>query len=83
MEIVRQLKPKGIIVIPSDLRQQLNLNDYDKLTFNKEGNKITIEKKQEDKMKFLEEFFTIARTKGKDITLEELKKIEDESYDLP
>lgn len=83
MEIVRQLKPKGIIVIPSDLRQQLNLNDYDKLSFNKEGNKITIEKKQEDKMKFLKEFFTIARTKGKDITLEELKKIEDESYDLP
>lgn len=83
MEIVRQLKPKGIIVIPSDLRQQLNLNDYDKLSFNKEGNKITIEKKQEDKMKFLEEFFTIARTKGKDITLKELKKIEDESYDLP
>ena len=39
--------------------------------------------KKKDSKRILEEFFTIARTKGKDITLEELKKIEDESYDLP
>jgi len=39
--------------------------------------------KEEEIKKFLEEFFTIARTKGKDITLKEIRKIEDESYDLP
>jgi len=30
----------------------------------------------------LEQFFVYARTKNKDITLKEIKKIEKESYDL-
>lgn len=83
MELIRELKPKGIIVIPNDLRQQLQLKEYDKLSFRKEGDTLVIKKKEEDVGKFLDDFFTIARTKGKDITLEEIKKIEDESYDLP
>jgi hypothetical protein len=37
---------------------------------------------QEENDDAIEEFFTITRTEGKDLTLKDLKKIEDESYDL-
>ena len=38
---------------------------------------------QKSEKEYLKEFFTLARTKGKDITLEDIKRIEEESYDIP
>ena len=82
MELIRQLKQKGIIVIPHDIRKQVNLQEGDSISFKIEGEKIIIEKKEQDVQKFLKHFLRY-RKKGKSLTLEELKKIEDESYDLP
>jgi len=73
---------KGQIVIPIDARRQFNLSKGKMVQIEITNEDIRI-KPEQDKMKLLEEFFVQARTKGKDITLEELKKIEDESYDLP
>lgn len=82
MIIKRLIGEKGQIVIPIDIRRQFNLNKGK--TVQIEVTKVDIRiKPEEDKMKLLEEFFIQKKTKGKDITLEELKKIEDESYDLP
>jgi len=83
MELIRQLKHKGIVVIPQDIRVQANLKEGDSISFSIVDGKIIIKKYKRDDKKFLDLFFNISRTKGKDLTLEELKKIEDENYDLP
>jgi len=81
MEIIRQLKHKGIVVIPQDIRKQIKLQEGDSLSFKTEGDKIIIEKKKQDVAEFLRHFLRY-RKKGKSMTLEELRKIEEESYDL-
>lgn len=83
MEIVREIGKKGQVVIPKDLRVILNIKEKDKILFSVKDNEVTIKKEERDVEGFLKEFFSIARTKGKSLTLKELKKIEDESYDLP
>ena len=40
-------------------------------------------KNEEEAEKFMKEFTKYAGLIGKDLTLKDLKKIEDESYDLP
>ena len=82
MEIIRQLKHKGIIVIPRDIRKQVNLEEGDMISFKTESDKIIIEKKKHDVQKFLKHFLRY-RQKGRSMRLRELKKIEEESYDLP
>lgn len=81
MEIIRQLKPKGIIVIPNDIRKQINLKEGDEISFKTEGERIIIERKKRDAKQFLAHFLRYQK-KGKSMTLKELKKIEEESYDL-
>lgn len=81
MEIIRQLKPKGIIVIPKDVRKQINLEEGDSISFKTEGDKIIIEKKKKDIKEFMKHFLRYQK-KGKSPTLNELKRIEEESYDL-
>ena len=83
MEIIREIGKKGQVVIPKDIREMLRIKDNDKIIFKVKESEVIIKRKDENVDKFLEEFFTIARTKGKDLTLKDLKKIEDESYDLP
>ena len=81
MEITRQLGDKGQIVIPKDVRAMLKVKENQEITFVIENNEVKLKKKQtaEEWMKH----FLRYRKKGKSMTLEELKKIEDESYDLP
>ena len=81
MEIIRQLKPKGIIVIPRDIRRQIYLEEGDFISFKTEGEKIIIEKKKSDVKAFLKHFLRYQKN-GKTMTLAELKKIEEESYDI-
>ncbi len=81
MEIIRQLKHKGIIVIPMDIRRQINLEEGDAVSFKTEGEKIIIEKKKHDVEAFLNHFLRY-RKRGKSMRLKELKRIEEESYDL-
>ena len=81
MEIIRQLKPKGIIVIPRDIRKHINLEEGDEISFKTEGEKIIIEKKKRDVKAFLKHFLRY-RKKGKSMTLKELKELEEESDDV-
>jgi bifunctional DNA-binding transcriptional regulator/antitoxin component of YhaV-PrlF toxin-antitoxin module len=88
MRFVRQIGEKGQVVIPKDIRGLLGVRPRQKIVFEiaefgKKNQEIKIKAQKSDVDKDIEEFFTIARTKGKDLTSEELKKIEDESYDLP
>jgi len=82
MIIKRLIGEKGQIVIPIDARKQFNLNKGKTVQIEITKEDIRI-KPEQDKMRLLKEFFVQAKTKSKDITLKELKKIEDESYDLP
>ncbi len=81
MIIRRQLSEKGQVVIPKDIRNMLRLTEGDEVVFEIINNEVKI-KKEEEIEKFLNKFFNIARLK-KGPTLKDLKKIEEESYDLP
>jgi len=81
MIITRQIGEKGQVVIPRDIRIMLNLQAGSNVIFEVEKQEVRLKKKKDEK-KILEEFFTIARN-GKDITLEDIKRIEEKSYDLP
>ncbi len=81
MIIKRQLGEKGQVVIPKDIRDALGLREGGEVIFEVVNNEVKI-KKEEKIEEFLQEFFSIARLK-KNLTLVDLKKIEEESYDLP
>lgn len=72
---------KGQVVIPRDIREILGVREGEEIVFEVVGDEVKIKKKEEIE-KFLKEFFSIARLK-KDLTIRDLKKIEEESYDLP
>ena len=82
MILNRTIGEKGQIVIPIDVRKQFNLQKGKKIIIEVTKEEIRI-RPEASKEELLEQFFVQARTKGKDITLKELKKIEEESYDLP
>ncbi|HLC31228.1 MAG TPA: AbrB/MazE/SpoVT family DNA-binding domain-containing protein [Candidatus Nanoarchaeia archaeon] len=82
MQFERELKPKGIVIIPKDVRENLNLQEKDKILITVKDNKLIIEKKKQDGKEWLKHFLRY-RLKGKSPTREELDKIFEESYDLP
>lgn len=82
MIIKRPIGEKGQVVIPKDIRKLLNLKKGEEVVFEVKDDEVNL-KKDKDPKEFLEKFFTIARTRGKDLTFKDLRKIEEESYDLP
>ncbi|MEK6850202.1 MAG: AbrB/MazE/SpoVT family DNA-binding domain-containing protein [Nanoarchaeota archaeon] len=81
MEIVREIGEKGQVVIPIDIRRLLSLNPKSKVIFKVENNEVKI-KSQRSPKEWLDAFLKY-RKKGREFTLRELKRIEEESYDLP
>ncbi|MBS3090961.1 AbrB/MazE/SpoVT family DNA-binding domain-containing protein [Candidatus Pacearchaeota archaeon] len=81
MRFVREIGEKGQVVIPRDIRDLLGVRPKQKIVFEVENEEVKI-KQEEDAEKFLKEFFSLPKLK-KPLTLKDLKKIEDESYDLP
>jgi AbrB family looped-hinge helix DNA binding protein len=81
MIIKREMGEKGQVVIPKDIRDYLKLRKGSKIVFEIINEEVKI-KSEEDVNEFLKRFFSLGRMK-KRLTLDELKEIEDESYDLP
>ncbi len=81
MIIRREIGEKGQVVIPKDIREFLKIRSGSNVIFEIEKNEVKL-KPEENINEFLEEFFTIARTKGKNLTLKDIRKLEEESYDL-
>ncbi len=81
MELIREMKPKGIIVIPKDIREQMRIKDRDKVALSVRDGEIII-RKQQNPEEWLKSFLKY-RKKGKSMTLKDIKRYEEESYDLP
>jgi len=81
MELIRELKPKGIFVIPKDIREQAKFKERDKLAVSFRDGEVII-RKQQNPDEWLKSFLRY-RKKGKSLTPQELDKIYEESYDLP
>ena len=81
MIIRREIGEKGQVVIPKDVRELLSLRARSRIIFEIENNEVKLKSEQTPE-EFLKDFLNVPKLK-KNITLEDLKKIEDESYDLP
>ena len=81
MIIKRSLGEKGQVVIPKDIREFLRLKMGSTIIFEIRNDAVVL--KQEEKEDALDKFLTVSRKKGLQITLKEIKELEDESYDLP
>jgi len=82
MDIIREIKSKGIVVIPKDVRQIVNLKERDKISFSVKGDEIII-RKQQDPKEWIKNFFNFPKKRKKSMGPEEIDKIYGESYDLP
>ncbi|MBU2615649.1 MAG: AbrB/MazE/SpoVT family DNA-binding domain-containing protein [Nanoarchaeota archaeon] len=81
MIIKRPLGEKGQVVVPKHIRTILNLRKGENIIFEVEDSKVTIKpEKKEDIKIFLDEFFNSVPKEN--ITLEDIRKAEEESYDL-
>ncbi|MEK6896501.1 MAG: AbrB/MazE/SpoVT family DNA-binding domain-containing protein [Nanoarchaeota archaeon] len=81
MEIVREVGKKGQVVIPKDIRLLLGIREKQQIVFEVKNNEVRI-KPQQNPKEWLKNFLKY-RKKGKELTLGELRRIEEESYDLP
>lgn len=81
MIIKRQIGEKGQIVIPRDIRRMLNLHKGKTVNITVREDEIIIKNEQSNE-EFLKDFLNVPKPK-KNLTLKDLRKMEDESYDLP
>lgn len=81
MIISREMGERGQVVIPKDIREHLGLKKGSKVLFEVEEDKVTI--KPENSEKLLDEFLNVKNKLKRSMTVEEMKKIFEESYDLP
>lgn len=81
MRFIREIGEKGQVVIPVDIRQLLGLMPRQRVVFEVQNNEVTI-KQENNAEQAMNEFLSLPKLK-KPLTLKDLKKIEEESYDLP
>jgi len=81
MRFVREVGQKGQVVIPADIREMLRLKHGQRIVFEVQDNEVKI-RQERSAEQAMSEFLSLPKLK-KPITLKELKKIEEESYDLP
>ena len=81
MIIKREIGEKGQVVIPKDIREFLGLEKGQKIVFEIKDKDVLL-KKEQDVEKFLNEFFSVARSK-KNFSIKDIKKIREDQYELP
>lgn len=81
MIVKRELGEKGQVVIPKDIRTLLGIREKGTVIFEVSGNEVKLKPEQTSE-EFMKKFLQY-RKKGKSPTTQELKKLEEESYDLP
>jgi len=81
MRFVREIGEKGQVVIPVDIRHMLGLTPRQRVVFEVQNNEVTM-KQENNAEQSMKEFLSLPKLK-KPLTLKDLKKIEEESYDLP
>ena len=72
---------KGQVVIPKDIREMLKLRNGENVIFEIYNNEVKI-KPENSPEEWLRSFLDVPKPK-RGLTLKDLKKIEEESYDLP
>ncbi|MEK6792985.1 MAG: AbrB/MazE/SpoVT family DNA-binding domain-containing protein [Nanoarchaeota archaeon] len=77
----RSLTEKGQLVIPKDMREYLKWKNKEEVIIEVKNDAVIV--KKDNSNEALERLLTMSRKKGNRITLEEIRKIEDESYDIP
>lgn len=77
----RSLTEKGQLVIPKDMREYLKWKNKEEVIIEVKNDAVIV--KKDNSNDALERFLTASKKKGNKITLEEIRKIEDESYDIP
>ena len=80
MELERSVGPKGQVVIPIDVRNQVGIKEGSDVVFEVEDDKIIIKKKLNPK-EFVEDFGNISKKLKKPLTAREIKSILEEEYD--
>ena len=80
MIFTKEIDKKGQVVIPKYMRQSLGLKKGTKVIFELKNKENTIKPTQNPE-EFLKDFLNVPKLK-KPLTLKDLKKIEDESYEL-
>lgn len=81
MIIKREIGEKGQVVIPKDIREFLGLEKGQKVVFEVKDKEVIL-KKEQDVEKFLNEFFSVARSK-KNLSIKDINKIREKQYELP
>lgn len=81
MRFVREIGEKGQVVIPKDIRVLLGVRARQNIVFEVQDKEVRI--KQENNSEQAMREFLKHKKVGKSLTLKDLKKIEEESYDLP
>ncbi len=83
MILKRPLGEKGQVVIPKDVRELLGLKKGTEVIFEVKDKEVTIKtERKKNSEEILKRFFNTIKKK-KHLTLEEIRKTEEESYDLP
>ena len=81
MKVKRTIGEKGQIVIPVDVRKIFKWHKGSSVELQIQKNGVLV-KTEQDPEEFLKDFLNVPKPKG-NITLKELRKIEEDSYDLP
>jgi AbrB family looped-hinge helix DNA binding protein len=76
----RTLGERGQVVIPKKIRDFLGLEPGNRIIFENDGENIIL--KSDSSTKVMEELMKNSKRLKRHITMEEIKKIREESYDL-
>lgn len=82
MNIKRTVGEKGQVVVPKDIREHFGIRPGSKVVFEVKEKEIVIRPAKSPK-EIVEDFCSLRKKLRKRLDLKDLKRLEEESYDLP